>query len=228
MSGTIPVELGNLTSLESLHLHSNQLSGTIPVELGNLTSLEVLWLAANQLSGTIPVELGNLTSLSWLWLGDNQLSGTIPAELGNLTRLTRLQLGDNQLSGQIPAALGKLTSLLDLSIDTTTGLCLAPDFDLTSPFATLSGLPVCTAVPALPAVAVALLGLLLAAGARRRATRSLTPQGQAVTFGTRPSPVQLAVVGAGVSIQCSVSGPIVCCASGGVADQRQVVSQHQL
>ena len=83
-----------------------------------------------------------------------------------------LVLNDNQLSGQIPAALGNLTSLARLAIDTTTGLCLAPDFDLASPFATLSGLPVCTAVPALPAVAVALLGLLLTAVARRRATRS--------------------------------------------------------
>ena len=172
LSGTIPGEIGNLTSLEYLWLHHNGLSGTIPAEIGNLTSLTRLLLFGNQLSGTIPAELGNLTSLTGMSLADNQLSGTIPAELGNLTSLTGMSLDENQLSGTIPAELGNLTSLTNLRVDTATGLCLAPDFDLTSPFATLSGLPVCTAVPALPAVAVALLGLLLAAGARRRATRS--------------------------------------------------------
>ena len=147
LSGTIPGEIGNLTSLTSLFLAGNQLSGTIPGEIWNLTSLEALWLHENQLSGTIPGEIGNLTSLTSLFLAGNQLSGTIPAELGNLTSLEVLQLHENQLSGTIPAELGNLTNLTDLGVDTVTGLCLAPDFDLTSPFATLSGLPVCSTEP---------------------------------------------------------------------------------
>ena len=171
LSGTIPAEIGNLTSLTDLFLGRNQLSGTIPVEIGNLTSLEHLLLGGGQLSGTIPAEIGNLTRLISLGLEINQLSGTIPAELGNLTRLNSLDLSRNQLSGTIPAELGNLTRLFHLSVDTDTGLCLAPDFDLTSEFATKTGLPVCstpTPAPALPAVAVALLGLLLAAVAHRR------------------------------------------------------------
>ena len=147
LSGTIPAELGNLSSLTELELGGNQLSGTIPVELGNLTRLTTLDLNYNQLSGTIPAELGNLSSLTTLRLDDNQLSGTIPAELGNLTSLTWLELAGNQLSGTIPAELGNLTRLLVLSVDTDTGLCLAPDFDLTSPFATATGLPVCSTEP---------------------------------------------------------------------------------
>ena len=133
LSGTIPVEIGNLTSLIALFLGGNQLSGTIPVEIGNLTSLIALFLGGNQLSGTIPVEIGNLTSLRSLTLGGNQLSGTIPVEIGNLTSLSELYLNDNQLSGTIPVEIGNLTSLSRLRIDTTTGLCLAPDFDLASP-----------------------------------------------------------------------------------------------
>ena len=146
LSGTIPVEIGNLTSLTALFLGGNQLSGTIPVEIGNLTSLIALFLGGNQLSGTIPVEIGNLTSLRSLTLGGNQLSGTIPVEIGNLTSLSELYLNDNQLSGTIPVEIGNLTSLSRLRIDTTTGLCLAPDFDLASPFATQSGLSVCAAL----------------------------------------------------------------------------------
>ena len=42
MTGTIPVELGNLTSLTILELHDNELTGPIPPELGGLTSLQVL------------------------------------------------------------------------------------------------------------------------------------------------------------------------------------------
>ena len=75
-----------------LWLVSNQLSGEIPAELGNLTTLERLGLADNQLSGEIPAELGNLTTLEVLWLNVNQLSGEIPAELGNLTTLEDLAL----------------------------------------------------------------------------------------------------------------------------------------
>ena len=147
LSGTIPVEIGNLTRLQDLVLDANQLSGTIPAEIGNLTRLTSLWLSVNQLSGTIPVEIGNLTSLEHLLLPNNQLSGTIPAEIGNLTRLISLNLLNNQLSGTIPAEIGNLTRLFGLRVDTDTGLCLAPDFDLTSPFATQSGLPVCSGTP---------------------------------------------------------------------------------
>jgi Leucine-rich repeat (LRR) protein len=40
MTGPLPAELGNLSSLEFLYLASNQLTGTLPAELGNLSSLQ--------------------------------------------------------------------------------------------------------------------------------------------------------------------------------------------
>ena len=139
--------LRSLTNLEDLHLSENQLTGSIPSSLGSLTNLEELWLFDNQLTGEIPSSLGSLTNLRQLWLYDNQLTGSIPSSLGSLTNLTQLLLADNQLSGTIPAELGNLTRLRSLRIDTDTGLCLAPDFDLTSPFATRSGLLVCSTEP---------------------------------------------------------------------------------
>ena len=116
LSGEIPVELGNLTSLQELYLWGNELSGEIPVELGNLTSLYFLALSQNMLSGEIPVELGNLTSLQELSLWGNELSGEIPTELGSLTSLWFLYLAQNMLSGEIPAELGNLTNLQILSL----------------------------------------------------------------------------------------------------------------
>ncbi len=114
LSGTIPKELGNLSSLTLLSLSENELTGTIPTELGNLSNLMGLDLGGNQLSGPIPTELGNLSNLMGLDLGGNQLSGGIPTELGNLSNLEWLLLWGNQLSGPIPTELGNLSKLIGL------------------------------------------------------------------------------------------------------------------
>ena len=111
LNGSLPPELGNLTSLIRMDLVSNQLTGSIPPELGNLISLTSLSLCWNQLTGSIPAELGNLINLTWLHLGGNQLTGSIPPELGNLTSLRYLYLWLNQLSGSLPPELGNLTNL---------------------------------------------------------------------------------------------------------------------
>ncbi len=114
LTTVVPAELGNLTSLTHLYLHSNDLTGPIPVELSNLTSLTLLLLSGNDLTGPIPVELSNLTSLTHLYLDGNDLTGPIPAELGNLTSLTHLYLFSNDLTGPIPVELSNLTSLTHL------------------------------------------------------------------------------------------------------------------
>ena len=122
LTGTIPAELGNLTSLERLVLVGNPLRGAIPAELGNLTNLEMLNLSYNQLSGAIPAALGNLDNLEQLWLVNNQLSGAIPAALGNLSNLEVLILNKNLLSGALPQGLTGLTKLINFSFGGTS-LC---------------------------------------------------------------------------------------------------------
>ncbi|MDE0120858.1 MAG: hypothetical protein OXS33_03885 [bacterium] len=98
----------------ALDLSSRQLTGTIPAALNSLTGLETLWLHTNQLSGSIP-DLSALTGLRTLLLSDNELSGGIP-DLSALTNVVSLQLDSNELSGNIPAALNSLTSLQTLSL----------------------------------------------------------------------------------------------------------------
>ncbi len=111
LSGSIPTELGDLTSLTRINMNASELSGNIPSSLGNLLNLEYLYLDYNILSGSIPPELGNLSNLKTLKLSGNYLSGSIPASLGDLSNLTDLELVGNQLSGSIPSSLGNLLNL---------------------------------------------------------------------------------------------------------------------
>ncbi len=125
LSGGIPPELGQLTNLESLDLSVSSLNGPIPPELGQLTRLKQLRLWISGLTGEIPPELGQLTDLELLDLSwNNNLTGTIPPELGRLTKLKVLELDLNDLTGQIPNELVELTNLetLDLSWNDLTGL----------------------------------------------------------------------------------------------------------
>ncbi len=112
LSGTIPVELGNLDGLTTLELNDNQLSGPIPPELGKLVNLVALNLHNNRLSGTIPIELGNLTNVRDLYLHENELVDTIPKELGNLNELRELFLRHNQLNGLVPIAVAVVAGSL--------------------------------------------------------------------------------------------------------------------
>ena len=114
LSGPIPPELGDLANLQNLYLHGNTLDGEIPAELGDMTGLRSLWLHSNDLTGEIPEELGDLENLRDLNLHSNSLDGAIPGELGDLSSLTRLRLHRNDLSGAIPSELGSLSSLESL------------------------------------------------------------------------------------------------------------------
>jgi Leucine-rich repeat (LRR) protein len=75
-----------LVSLTLLDIRDSKLTGTIPTELGQLTSLTDLWVNANQLTGTNPKELGRLVSIEVLEkpTGDNSLIGTIQTEICQL------------------------------------------------------------------------------------------------------------------------------------------------
>ena len=92
-------------------LFGNQFSGSIPPEIGGLTSLVELFLGENDLTGRIPAELGGLSSLEALNLHENLLWGEIPPSIGDLSSLVRLIFRDNKLRGSIPSTFTALTFL---------------------------------------------------------------------------------------------------------------------
>ncbi|XP_024973314.1 probable LRR receptor-like serine/threonine-protein kinase At1g74360 [Cynara cardunculus var. scolymus] len=108
LSGPLPPEISQMSSLKYLILAHNHFSGRIPSEFGNLRGLQALDLSINDLNGSIPQSLGRLSSLLWLMLANNSLSGQIPPQLGNCSSLLWLNLANNQLSGQISPELANI------------------------------------------------------------------------------------------------------------------------
>ncbi|WP_108809019.1 leucine-rich repeat domain-containing protein [Aquimarina spinulae] len=109
----LPLEIGQLTSLEVLLLGENNLS-VLPKEIGLLSSLKVLNLSVNQLT-SLPDEISLLTDLEELYLNSNQFR-TLPSEIGALTKLIIFSLNNNQLSS-IPEEIGALRNLTDLNLN---------------------------------------------------------------------------------------------------------------
>ena len=89
-----------------------ELMGTVPAELGLLTSLESLDIAQNQLKGNLE-PLYELDKLEHAFLFENMLTGTLSHNISNLQNLTKFMAGHNQLSGSIPSNL-KMRPLREL------------------------------------------------------------------------------------------------------------------
>ena len=104
---TLPPEIGQLSSLQSLYLSGNQLA-TLPDSIGQLSSLRKLYLHESQLA-TLPDSIGQLSSLQELVLEGNQLA-TLPDSLGQLGSLQTLTLNGNGLA-TLPDSLTKLAGL---------------------------------------------------------------------------------------------------------------------
>ncbi|XP_050381808.1 probable leucine-rich repeat receptor-like protein kinase At1g35710 isoform X3 [Argentina anserina] len=114
--GTIPKELGKLSSLFNLSLAENKFSGSVPSEIGMLANMQYLNLAANNLTGFIPEQLDGCGKLLSLNLSRNGFSGSIPLELGSIQSLQALDLSHNLLMNSIPAQLGGLQKLEALNL----------------------------------------------------------------------------------------------------------------
>ncbi|KAM0021695.1 putative non-specific serine/threonine protein kinase [Helianthus debilis subsp. tardiflorus] len=61
-----------------MSLIGNRLNGSIPKELGNISTLQTLTVEDNMMLGIIQEELGNLSSIEKFRLGGNNFSGKIP------------------------------------------------------------------------------------------------------------------------------------------------------
>ncbi|KAL9669742.1 hypothetical protein QQ045_007291 [Rhodiola kirilowii] len=128
LTGSLPKELGQLSTLQSLYLNINLLTGDIPLELGYSSSLSDVDLSSNLLKGSLPPSIWNLCErLVSFRVNGNFLSGSVPEPaLPNSTcqELQILGLGNNNFSGVFPEFITRFQGLkvLDLSHNMFTGV----------------------------------------------------------------------------------------------------------
>ena len=99
LHGPIPNSYCNWIHISNMQLLSNSFTGTIPSCFGNLTNLATLDISYNKFTGTIPNQIGLLTKLQYLILEYNSLNYTIPNDISTLSKLYSIYLNNNQLSG---------------------------------------------------------------------------------------------------------------------------------
>ncbi|KAG6385782.1 hypothetical protein SASPL_154663 [Salvia splendens] len=121
LSGTIPYEIFNISTLTSLALSGNGLSGALPTNFcSGIPFLNLLYVGGNSLSGRIPESISNCSYLMDLDLSANKLTGLVPHSLGSLTFIERLNIIDNNIiTGSSSLELGFITSLTNCRFLTT-------------------------------------------------------------------------------------------------------------
>ena len=102
LTGPLPSEVGDLSSLQWLILDTNKLTGSIPQEIGKLESLTWFYLSQNLLTGTLPDIFGNLPNLKWFYVANNQLEGTIPNSFWEHDSFSGVRINNNNLFGTVP------------------------------------------------------------------------------------------------------------------------------
>ncbi|KAD3066750.1 hypothetical protein R6Q59_019037 [Mikania micrantha] len=121
ISGPIPEEIGEISTLEELVVEDNLLEGPLPQNLGRLFRLRRFLASANNFTGAIPESYGNLTNLEDFRIDGSSLSGRIPDFIGNWTNLTRLDLQGTSMEGPLPSKISRLTKLTELRITDLAG-----------------------------------------------------------------------------------------------------------
>nr|XP_034887541.1 receptor-like protein 15 [Populus alba] len=107
LSGSLPLGF-NALDLCYVHLYGNRLSGPLPYDFYNLSSLVTLDLGDNNLTGPIPNWIDSLSELSIFVLKSNQFNGKLPHQLCLLRKLSILDLLENIFSGLLPSCLSNL------------------------------------------------------------------------------------------------------------------------
>ncbi|KAL5716587.1 hypothetical protein ACHQM5_018255 [Ranunculus cassubicifolius] len=121
LSGGLPIELANISTLANLTLDFNYFSGVLPSELGNMASIEKWSMNSNNFTGPLPETFAKLTTLTDFQINDNHFTGKIPEFIQNWTNLTRISIQASGLEGPIPSGISRLTKMSDMRISDLTG-----------------------------------------------------------------------------------------------------------
>ncbi|KAM0054832.1 putative protein kinase RLK-Pelle-LRR-XII-1 family [Helianthus debilis subsp. tardiflorus] len=112
LTGSIPVELGNLKRLEKLNIQKANLVGNVPQVIFNMSFLKSIDLRNNSLSGFSSQNMyTNLPNLEELVLANNLFTGPVPHGFWKMRGIRKLILALNHFTGNIPPEVGNLTQM---------------------------------------------------------------------------------------------------------------------
>ncbi|KAG4147987.1 hypothetical protein ERO13_D05G258350v2 [Gossypium hirsutum] len=113
--GTISSEIGLLNKLVNLTISKVELTGNIPTDMRNLTSLKTFNISNNYFRGSFPGEiLTGMTQPEILDAYNNNFTGLLPVELANLKHLS---FGGNYFTGEVPDKYSDIQSLEFLGLN---------------------------------------------------------------------------------------------------------------
>lgn len=116
--GSLSSSIGQLTELIDLFVYYVDLNeSSLPVELFNLSKLETVYMPCVNLGGRISVLIENLKQLKRFELGDNKITGHLPAGLFKLNKIESIDLSDNLFYGALPQNIGECKSLKSLQLE---------------------------------------------------------------------------------------------------------------
>ena len=106
---------GKADDIQSLTFYKNGLVGTLPSELGLLTSLRFLEIQESEetggLQGGVPSDLSRLPMETFLLTGHN-ISEPLPDNLfDNWTECGSIKMHENRIPGPLPNSISKLSSV---------------------------------------------------------------------------------------------------------------------
>ena len=85
-----------------INLSNNDLSGSVPSQLADISSLQRLNLSGNNITGSLPNRVGDLIDLEELYIDNNNFAGRLPSQIGGLRKLRKLTFNNNEFVGRIP------------------------------------------------------------------------------------------------------------------------------
>ncbi|KAM0928065.1 hypothetical protein ACQ4PT_002251 [Festuca glaucescens] len=119
LTGSIPAQINQFSSLSTVLLSNNKMSGEIPVGMRELKKLKDLSLDSNNLNGTLTQDhFTNLTSLKFLWLSGNSITMLVNNTWNTPFQLTAAGFRSCILGPHFPAWIMQPT-LLVLGISNT-------------------------------------------------------------------------------------------------------------
>ena len=119
LTGSIPDNIGLVSTLTRMQLNDNSLSGTISSSLYRLSLLAYLDISRNSMVGSLPSTFGTLSMLKYLAISSNLLTGTVPSSLCGIVGLTKFSFDGNRFG----CYFGCFPSVTILNPGTTNPIC---------------------------------------------------------------------------------------------------------